>query len=210
MRFPGHNRRLNGFWWSRSNRTWRIFDPLNALTSLRYLAALLGSIACFVTGCFTPFNNATTWTASDGKPVDPFRMNQERATVFVFVRTDCPISNHYAPEVERLFSTYRSQGIAFWLVYADADTTGEDIMPAIHDPDLRLVKKAGVKVTPEVAVFLKSGREIYRGRVDDRYADLGKERPEASEHDLEDAIKAVLTGKPVEKRKRAVGCYIPQ
>jgi hypothetical protein len=147
-------------------------------------------------------------------------MDHELATVFLFVRTDCPISNRYAPELERLFSTYHSRGIGFWLVYADSDTTTEDIkthardyhlsLPSLRDPELRLVKKAGVKVTPEAAVFLRSGREIYRGRIDDRYADLGKERPEAAEHDLEDSIKSVLAGKPVEKRTLAVGCYIPE
>src|SRR6266436_5543231 len=104
-----------------------MFGKLNAFKSHRSLPVFVCIIASVVTGCFTPSNSATTWTDSDGKAVDPFRMNQERATAFVFVRTDCPISNHYAPEVERLFSTYRSQGIAFWLVYADADTIGEDI-----------------------------------------------------------------------------------
>src|SRR3954466_13741269 len=151
-----------------------MFGKLNAFTSHRLSYLLLFMVASLANGCFTPYRGATTWSDSEGKSINPLRMEQELATVFVFIRTDCPISNRYAPELERLFSTYRSRGIAFWLVYADAVTSSEDIkmhardyrltLPSLRDPEHRLVKKAGVKVTPEAAVFLKSGREIYRGR----------------------------------------------
>jgi hypothetical protein len=40
-------------------------------------------------------------------------------------------------------------------------------------------------------------REIYRGRVDDRYVSLGRERPFARKHDLEDAVRAILSNRPV-------------
>src|SRR5271154_4950286 len=36
-----------------------------------------------------------------GKARDPFT-SQVRARVFIFVRTDCPITNRYAPELARL------------------------------------------------------------------------------------------------------------
>jgi hypothetical protein len=158
-----------------------------------------------------------TWNDSEGRKVNPFGTNAGVATVFLFVRTDCPISNRYAPEIERLYSTYGSRGIVFWLVYPDADTRAEDIknhqreyqlsLPALRDPDHRLVKEAGAKVTPEAAVFL-GGCEVYRGRIDDRYADLGQERLAPTTHDLEDAIRAVLAGATSQRTTLAVGCYI--
>jgi hypothetical protein len=61
-------------------------------------------------------------------------------------------------------------------------------------------------------VFVLQGgelREVYRGRIDDRYLSLGTERPQAMHHDLEDAIRAVLANKPVpQPGGPAVGCSI--
>ena len=37
-----------------------------------------------------------------GKPANPFALRSKKAVVLIFVRPDCPISNHYAPEIERL------------------------------------------------------------------------------------------------------------
>jgi hypothetical protein len=34
-----------------------------------------------------------------GKSVDPFKLSAGRVLVFLFVRTDCPISNRYAPAI---------------------------------------------------------------------------------------------------------------
>jgi hypothetical protein len=79
---------------------------------------------------------------------------------------------------------------------------------ALRDPALALVKFAGATITPEAAVYA-NGRIVYRGRIDDRYVDLGVERPKASTHDLEEAIAAVVAGKPVRHATtQAVGCYI--
>ena len=55
----------------------------------------------------------------EGQSVDPLERGEARARVFVFVRTDCPISNRYAPEIKRLHERYRDQGVAFDLVYVD-------------------------------------------------------------------------------------------
>ena len=50
----------------------------------------------------------------------------------------------------------------------------------------------------------------YRGRIDNFYADYGKPRRMVTEHDLRDALDAVLTGKAVEKPStKPVGCFIP-
>jgi hypothetical protein len=53
------------------------------------------------------------------------------------------------------------------------------------------------------------GRIVYRGRIDDRYVDLGVERPKATTRDLADALAAVVSGKPVPQAvTQAVGCFI--
>ena len=155
-------------------------------------------------------------TDLDGTAVDPFA-GDASATVLVFVGTACPVSNRYAPEIERIHDDYASRGIRMYLVYPD----GEDVaavrdhlkehalgVPALRDPGHVLVRRSGVSVTPEAAVF-RGGAEVYHGRIDDRQVDLGVARAEASRHDLRDAIDAALSGKqPGETYAPAVGCSI--
>jgi hypothetical protein len=64
-------------------------------------------------------------------------------------------------------------------------------------------------VTPEAAVYTPDHRLVYRGRIDDWYVDFGKPRAAPTTHDLEDALEAVLGGRPVaDARTTAVGCFI--
>jgi hypothetical protein len=71
---------------------------------------------------------------------------------------------------------------------------------------------AHASVTPEAAVFVPEGsklREVYRGRIDDRYIAFGQERPQATHHDLENAIRAILANQPISPAVGApVGCSI--
>jgi len=155
----------------------------------------------------------------DGHAVDPFTAAEAKAIVFVFLSTDCPISNRYAPEIRRVEENVARSGVKFWLVYADADATPEAIrkhisdyrlpQQVLRDPRHALVRLAQARVTPEAAVFVPGAKLVYHGRIDNRYADLGKERPEATQHDLEEVLNAILQGKPVPySTAKAVGCYI--
>src|SRR6266404_484214 len=144
-----------------------------------------------------------------------------KASVLFFITTDCPISNSYAPEVQRICAEYSSRKVSCSLVYVDPDLTREDVrkhlkefgysgMPAILDSTRKLVRAAGATVTPEAAVIGPSGQVLYRGRIDNVYASLGKRRPEATEMDLRKALEETLSGKPVSTPKtKAIGCYIP-
>jgi hypothetical protein len=156
----------------------------------------------------------------DSRIVNPFlAAEQSRAIVFLFASVDCPISNRYAPAVQRLHAAFGSQGVAFWLVYPNPAETAEAIrahvkafnypVHALRDPKHELVKLAGVTVTPESAVYDGQRRLAYRGRIDDRYVSLGVERPAATRHDLQDALSATLDGRAVkEPHTPAVGCFI--
>ena len=56
---------------------------------------------------------------------------------------------------------------------------------------------AHATTTPEAAILVPQGgelHEVYRGRIDDRYIALGRERPQAMHHDLEEAIRAGRAG----------------
>jgi thiol-disulfide isomerase/thioredoxin len=153
------------------------------------------------------------------RAVDPLQRNESApAIVFLFTATDCPISNRYAPEVRRVYEEFAAKGIKFFLVYPNPADTPEMIRAhaksfgypaeALRDPKQTLAKLANATVTPEAAIFV-GGRLAYHGRIDDRYVDLGLERPSPTEHDLEEALTAILAGAPVPHPvTQAVGCYI--
>ena len=157
----------------------------------------------------------------ENRPTNPFHLSNGNppALVFTFVRTDCPISNRYAPEIERLYEKYNPRGVGFWLVYPETDTSSQEIarhaqdyrlsVPVLRDTAQSLVRKSGVRVTPEAAVFSDKGKELYHGRIDDRMVDFGKERAAPTQHDLDEALDSILKHKPVRKAVQpAIGCYL--
>jgi hypothetical protein len=154
----------------------------------------------------------------DGHPVNPLTTDSGKIVVLVFLRRDCPISSRYAPAVQRI-SKEHSDTANFWLVYPDKSDSPQAIrkyladygyrLPALRDPEHALVKMSRVQITPEVAVFDGNHHLVYDGRIDDWYVELGSARPAATTHELEDAIRAAVTGKSVAKSEvRGVGCYI--
>jgi len=157
---------------------------------------------------------------SNNQLIEPLQISTgTTATVVLFTSSDCPISNRYAPEYRRLYEAFASRGVRFWLVYPNPADSPEIVrrhlnafaypMRALRDPEQMLVKRAQVTVTPEAAVFDKGGQLTYRGRIDDRYASIGLERPAPTQHDLHDALKNMLAGERVVRPiTQAVGCFI--
>jgi hypothetical protein len=158
----------------------------------------------------------------DGRPVEALPGPAGATTVFVFASTECPIVNRYAPELRRIHDRFAGQA-RFFLVYADPAETPEAVrrhseaygfgMTALRDPRHELVRFAGVRVTPEVAVFVPGAsgpRLVYRGRIDDRHVDFGRTRPAPATHDLQDALRAIASGTAGALRTTpALGCGIP-
>lgn len=154
-----------------------------------------------------------------GQQVNPLDPGKAQVTVFLFTRSDCPVSNRYAPEVRRLWEKFAPLGVVFWLVYPDPAESVATIRQhvkdyeypcaALRDPQHTLVQWTEARVTPEAAVFRPGGKLVYRGRINNRFVDLGKTRAEATRHDLAEALEATLAGRPVpNERTPAVGCFI--
>jgi hypothetical protein len=138
--------------------------------------------------------------------------------VLIYLRSDCPISNRFAPEIQRLSGEFATKGVQFWLVYPERSDTAANIannvkeygyqLPVLRDSDRALVQRGHATITPEAAVF-SHGELVYRGRIDDRVAAFGKVRQSPTTHELEDAVNAALLGKkPAVTEAPAVGCYI--
>lgn len=153
-----------------------------------------------------------------GSPAAPLRDNG-KVHVLLFVRTDCPITNRYAPELRRISDEFAPSPVDFFLVYSGATETASNVEEhirqyrfpgtALLDPKHELARRAQATVAPEAAVFDRSGRLVYLGRIDDRWISFGRSRPEPTVHDLEAALKTALSGNtPRESRTRAIGCSL--
>ena len=171
-----------------------------------------------ITACTLAAGTTGHTTDLKGDAVDPFA-SAAPVRVFLFVRTDCPVTNRYAPELQRISKEFSAKKVQFWLVYPDATEPVSGIeseiqqygLPGIpvRDPEHLLVKRAHADTAPEAAVFDAAGNLRYHGRIDDRYVDIGKARPQAEVHDLENAIEAVLAGKRIANPvTRAIGCSL--
>ncbi len=166
-------------------------------------------MAPFVFGCNAEAQTANYGMDLSGRVITELTRPGTRAVVLFFAASDCPISNRYIPEVMRLRQEFSDQGVQFWQVYPNPGDTAavirqhnaqfDDVGNVVLDTEQKLVRMAHATVTPEVAVFVRTGSglsEVYYGRIDDRYLALGSERSHARHHDLEDAITSVLDNKP--------------
>ena len=148
------------------------------------------------------------------------RVKDGVANALFFITDDCPISNGYAPEISRICSAYKTQGINCTLVYVNPGLSDEQMgtharefalgdYPRLVDRHHELVIATKVKKTPEVAVVRKNGKVAYRGRIDDSYAALGQPRREVKNPDLRNALDAIVAGRRVNTPEtKAPGCYI--
>ena len=153
-----------------------------------------------------------------GQSVNPFEMASGSPLVLIFVRTDCPISNRYAPTIQTLSKKYAGSALLM-LVYPDKSETPQDIekhlheygykVAALRDTEHDLVKLSEVQITPEAAVFSSQGELMYHGRIDNWYKDFGHARSAPTTHELDDAIQAALDrAHSAPASVGGVGCYI--
>src|SRR5205823_4935589 len=93
-----------------------------------------------------------------GRLVDPLEPPAgTKVTVLLFISTDCPVSNRYAPDLRRLYDVYAKDGVAFWLIYPNPADAVADIRDhlksfsypgtALRDVHHDVVKRAGATIT---------------------------------------------------------------
>ena len=188
---------------------------------MRYAGTILLALI-LPTGCNDHDTPAPAAELTDihGDPVATSSGDQQ-VTATIFITTDCPIANAYAPEIRSIVEEYTARGVAFILAHVDPATTNELAIrhqaeyelpsPIVLDHGHRLAREAGITVTPEVCVRRgDSGDVLYRGRIDNLFPALGSRRQQATRHELRDALEAVLAGQDVEvPSAEAVGCRLP-
>jgi len=141
------------------------------------------------------------------------------AVVLFFLAPDCPISQGYVPEMNRIAQAYAARGVRAFGVQSDLTASEADVsrhvaeykyaFPILNDRRQLLVAHTGATVTPEAVLMTRTGALLYRGRIDNRIVTIGIRRPEATQFDLRSAVDATLAGRaPSFTRTTAVGCSI--
>ena len=146
-----------------------------------------------------------------GRPAPPLR-------VFIFLETECPISQKTTARVQKLADEYAGR-VAFEAVYPTETVTRREVetferdyafrLPRRLDPGHKLVKRYKATTTPEVILVSDREQIVYRGSVDNQFYKLGKYRPAPTAFYLKDAIEAALQGRPAPVTEvQPVGCLI--
>jgi peroxiredoxin len=143
---------------------------------------------------------------------------KQNVIVLVFTSVDCPLVQRYMPTLNRLEQEFRDRGVQFLSVNVGADDSimlmaeqairFEATFPFVKDFGAACAAILGVTRTPQVVVLDTNRVLRYRGRIDDRYR-LSGTQPDATRHDLREALEAVLTAQAVVTLETPVdGCLI--
>jgi hypothetical protein len=160
----------------------------------------------------TPLLNSTTNSSERLKD-----LQGPNGTVVVFGGNTCPVVVAYEPYFATLSRELATKGIRLLEVNSNyAEQPAEvasharmlELPFAIYkDVDQRLADAVGATRTSEAVLIDRTGRVVYRGRIDDRIA-FGVRQPRAIHTDLLDAVDAMLAGHSVASMPPASGCAI--
>jgi hypothetical protein len=161
-----------------------------------------------------PVSGKLAFTDLNGKTYGLQDLTGHKASVFLFVACQCPVSNVYTSRIVTLADTYGKKGVQVFAVYSSAQESVAEIKqharergllcPVVKDVGNVLAARLGATMTPQAIVVDSKGAVCYRGRIDDNAV-----ATRVTSHDLQSALDAVLDGKPVANPKTAVfGCVI--
>lgn len=145
----------------------------------------------------------------------------KKAMLVMFICQHCPYVQHIKNELAKLGTDYAKKDLGIVGISSnDADKYPDDSpeelakfvkesgisFPLLHDESQDVAKLYTAACTPDIFLFDKDRKLVYRGQLDDSRP--GNNKPVTGK-DLRAAIDSVLAGKPVAKDQRpATGCNI--
>ena len=191
----------------------RNVSPFSKASSLFVLLALWAACSGNPTAVPAAFRTA------DGVGFDTTVWCTQRASVIVFLSPECPLCQNYALTIRQLQDTFASQQVRFFGVIADERFTNKTVLsfqqqfgmniPLVRDSLKLLTHRFGATVTPEAFLLDAKGEIRYSGRIDNWMYEVGRKRTLVTEHDLDYAIRALLTdAKFKSHHTQAIGCFI--
>ena len=145
-------------------------------------------------------------------------MGKVQPAVLVFLDTACPVATRYVPTLNTLHAEARATGVALYGVLSNPAITWRESVdfvdefgvefPVILDSAGDLALRLNPRVMSESFVISTASRVVYRGRIDDRFAAVGKLRPRIGSHDLRTVIEGMAgAGRPRPYETEATGCF---
>ncbi len=159
----------------------------------------------------------------DGKMVSLSDFKKAKGFIVVFTCNHCPYAKKYEDRIVALDKKYKEAGYPVIAINPnDPNVQPEDgfqqmitrakekgfTFPYLVDEVQKVYPQYGATKTPHVFILQKEGKKNivkYIGAIDNNYDDPN----DVSEHYVQDAMDALLSGKPVAKNKTvAIGCTI--
>jgi len=155
----------------------------------------------------------------DNKLISFSGQKEFKATVIVFLLSDCPASQSYTLTLNKLSKKFRNDKIQFIGVFPGKFSTDEEMKdfrqlykisyPLLKDPEMLLAKSLNATIVPSCYVVNDGGNVIYKGRIDDWLYALGKKRQVVTENNLNDALNSIVNNLPVKKSETVpIGCIL--
>jgi len=146
----------------------------------------------------------------------PGQTDGQQIRVFVFLSTECPVSNSYLQTLNDIHRAAADRVKMFGVV-TDATVKRAAAaqhfrefgltVPVLFDPAGHLASVLRPTHVPEAFVLDVSGSIVYRGGIDDTWGSVGRRRARTTQHYLADAINAAWAGQAVPTAQtKPVGC----
>jgi peroxiredoxin len=151
---------------------------------------------------------------TSGKDIDVASYQGKKALVLMFIATQCPVSNSYNTRMAEISKRYADKGVAFVGINSNKQESVAEVaehaqkhgfsFPVLKDVGNVQADRFGAQVTPEIYAYDASLTLRYHGRIDDSREESG-----VHTRDLQNALDAILEGKPVPLAEtKAFGCTI--
>jgi peroxiredoxin len=157
--------------------------------------------------------------SADHSEYDLSLLKNNKASVFVFLAPDCPLSQNYSLTLNTLNNRFKKDTIGFYGIIPGNNFEKKEVenfvdkykinFPVLSDEDLNLTACFKASKTPEVFVVNGEEKILYKGAIDNWASDLGVHRAVITERYLEDALNSIVQNIEIRvKETKAAGCFI--
>ncbi len=155
------------------------------------------------------FADGINITSLDNKPV-----------VIYFLNAECPICQKYQGSFKTIYQQF-SRKFDFWYIFTGHNSEKDiidfcqyDSIPyksIMMDPECNIAELLGAKITPEVIVLdgTLELKQLYSGKIDDRFESIKSYKPKATVNYIEKALISLQKNEAIEiSETNPVGCFI--
>ena len=137
-----------------------------------------------------------------------------KATVVMFIATQCPVSNAYNTRMAQLYADYKDKEVTFLGINSNVQEGVDEIKDhaksnkldfiILKDHKNVIADKFEASFTPEIYVLNGNSEILYHGRIDD-----SRRESDVKSKDLRTTLDEILSGKKVSTPEtKAFGCTI--